>query len=82
MPDGNRWLFAAGASAKVSHNITLDAAFAYIDFQSSTISRTAAFYTGTPAATIAQLTGEAEGPATCCRSARAWRGETRGRCRR
>ena len=61
VPDGNRWLFAAGASAKVSRQITIDAAFAYIDFQSSTISRTAAFYTGTPAATVAQLTGEAEG---------------------
>ena len=61
MPDGNRWLFAAGASDKLGRRLTLDAAFAYIDFQSSRINRTAPFYVGTPAATTAQLTGQAEG---------------------
>lgn len=59
-PDGNRWLFAAGASAKLSRRITVEAAVAYIDFQSSALDRATTFYGGAPAAVTSQLSGESQ----------------------
>ena len=60
VPDGARWLFAAGASAKLSRRVTVDAAVAYIDFQPSTIDHATTFYGGTPAATTSQVTGHVD----------------------
>lgn len=61
VPDGNRWLLAAGASAKLSSRITLDTAFAYIAFQPNTINRMDTFFAGTPAATSVNTIGNVEG---------------------
>jgi long-chain fatty acid transport protein len=57
VPDGDRWLFGLGASAKLDAATTVDAGFAYIDFQDSTINRTDPFFVGTPAAITTQLRG-------------------------
>jgi long-chain fatty acid transport protein len=57
VPDGDRWLFGVGASAKVARATTIDASFAYIDFQDSTINRTDPFFVGTPAAVTTNLRG-------------------------
>jgi long-chain fatty acid transport protein len=57
VPDGDRWLFGVGASAKLDAATTVDAGFAYIDFQDSTINRTDPFFVGTPAAITTQLRG-------------------------
>jgi long-chain fatty acid transport protein len=61
VPDGNRWLIGAGASARITPAMTFDAAFAYIDFQSSQINRQDLFYAGTPAAVTTNLNGRVEG---------------------
>jgi long-chain fatty acid transport protein len=57
VPDGDRWLFGVGASAKVAPATTIDAGFAYIDFQDSTINRTDTFFAATPAAVTTNLRG-------------------------
>jgi len=57
VPDGDRWLFGVGATAKLSPATTIDASFAYIDFQDSTINRTDPFFVGTPAAVTTNLKG-------------------------
>ena len=61
VPDGNRWILAAGASAKLSGRMTFDAAFAYINFQPSTINHVSDFYAGTPAATSVNTIGGVTG---------------------
>ena len=61
VPDGNRWILAAGASARLKRGMTLDAAIAYIDFQPNTINRPGAFFTGTPAATGINTIGAVTG---------------------
>jgi long-chain fatty acid transport protein len=61
VPDGNRWLIGAGASARITPAMTFDAALAYIDFQSSQINRQDLFFAGTPAAVTTNLNGRVEG---------------------
>jgi long-chain fatty acid transport protein len=61
VPDGNRWLYGAGATAQLTDKLQMDAAFAYIDFADSTVDHNAVFYEGTPAATIAALRGQVTG---------------------
>lgn len=61
VPDSDRWILAAGASAKLNRRMTLDAAFAYINFQPATINHDADFFAGTPAATSAHTIGAVEG---------------------
>jgi long-chain fatty acid transport protein len=61
VPDGDRWLFAVGATGKVGANTQIDASFAYIDFANSQIHHDTPFYAGTPAQTITALRGDVEG---------------------
>lgn len=61
VPDGDRWLYAAGATAQLTPAMTLDVAAAYIDFADSDIRHDTVFYEGTPAAVTTRLRGAVEG---------------------
>lgn len=61
VPDGDRWLFGAGATAKIAPRVNLDLAAAYIDFKPAEIRHDTVFYGGTPAATTTSLTGHTAG---------------------
>ncbi|THD61275.1 outer membrane protein transport protein [Phenylobacterium sp.] len=61
VPDSNRWLISAGATAQVTPRIKLDAAISYIDFADSTIHHDSVFYGGTPAAVTTALQGDVSG---------------------
>lgn len=61
VPDGDRWLYGAGASAKLNDRMTLEVAAAYIDFSPSDVRHDTVFYPGTPAATTTRLNGRVEG---------------------
>lgn len=61
VPDGDRWLYGVGATAKVSDRMSFDAALAYIDFKDSAVNHDTNFYGGTPAATTTRLRGEVQG---------------------
>ena len=61
VPDGDRWLIGAGATAEVAQGMKLDAAFAYIHFKDTRIDHTQAFYAGTPAATTVHSVGDLQG---------------------
>ncbi|MDP9103829.1 MAG: outer membrane protein transport protein [Pseudomonadota bacterium] len=52
VPDSDRVLYTAGTSVKVRPNMTIDAAFGYVQFNGSTVNTSAVFYGGTPAATL------------------------------
>ncbi|MFN3524016.1 MAG: OmpP1/FadL family transporter [Phenylobacterium sp.] len=61
VPDGDRWLYAAGATARLGPATKLDVAAAYIDFDDSRIHHDTVFYEGTPAQTVTRLRGGVEG---------------------
>jgi long-chain fatty acid transport protein len=61
VPDGNRWLVGAGATAQVTPAIKIDAAVSYIDFANSAVHHDSVFYAGTPAAVTTALRGGVEG---------------------
>jgi long-chain fatty acid transport protein len=61
VPDSNRWLLNAGATAQVTPAIKVDAAISYIDFANSSIHHDSTFYSGTPAAVTTALRGDVEG---------------------
>jgi long-chain fatty acid transport protein len=61
VPDGDRWLYAVGATGNVSERMKIDAAFAYINFKSSSINRTDVFNAGTLAETSTDLNGSVKG---------------------
>ncbi len=61
VPDGDRWLYGAGASAKLTDGLTLDLAAAYIDFKSTNVRHDTVFYPGTAAATTTRLNGRVAG---------------------
>jgi long-chain fatty acid transport protein len=61
VPDSNRWLFAVGATGRVTDNMQVDAAFSYIDFVNSSVARIDTFYPGTAAATTSTLLGSVKG---------------------
>jgi long-chain fatty acid transport protein len=61
VPDGDRWLYGAGASARLNERMTLDVAAAYIDFSPSDVRHDTVFYPGTPAATTTRLNGRVKG---------------------
>jgi long-chain fatty acid transport protein len=61
VPDGNRWLFAVGATGKVHEGILVDAGLSYIDFANSGINHTTTFFPGTPAAITTALHGSVKG---------------------
>jgi len=61
VPDGDRWLYSVGATAKVTPTLQLDAALTYIDFQDSRVNHDTVFNPGTPAETLTQLRGNVQG---------------------
>ncbi|MGA0607624.1 OmpP1/FadL family transporter [Phenylobacterium sp. VNQ135] len=61
VPDGDRWLFGAGATAKLSERISMDLGAAYIHFEDSRVNHDTTFYAGTPAATTTRLRGDVSG---------------------
>jgi long-chain fatty acid transport protein len=61
VPDGDRWLYGGGATAKLSDRLTLDVAAAYIAFSDTDVRHDTVFYGGTPAATTTRLRGEVQG---------------------
>jgi long-chain fatty acid transport protein len=61
VPDGDRWLYAVGATASLTKGLKLDAGLAYINFKKSRIDRTDIFNDGTPAQTRADLAGAVKG---------------------
>lgn len=61
VPDGDRWIYAAGATAALRPALKLDLAAGYIAFSDSRVNHDAAFYVGTPAATTARLRGTVTG---------------------
>ena len=61
VPDGDRWLYAVGATANLTKGLKLDAGLAYINFKKSRIDRTDIFNDGTPAQTRTDLAGAVKG---------------------
>ena len=61
VPDGDRWLYSAGATAQLTDSLKLDAALTYISFADSDVLHDTTFYEGTPAATTTRLRGEVQG---------------------
>lgn len=61
VPDGDRWVYGAGATARLTERLTLDVGAAYIDFEESRVNHDTVFYEGTPAATLTQLRGDVSG---------------------
>ncbi len=73
VPDGDRWLFAAGTSIDLRENITFDASAGYLAFEDSTVNNDAVFYEGTPAQTTARLRGDVSGHAVILSTGVRWR---------
>ncbi len=63
VPDGNRWLFALGATARLSPRIELYGALAYVDVGSAALVSQSVDYAGTPAATAISYDAETTGSA-------------------
>jgi long-chain fatty acid transport protein len=63
VPDGNRWLFGAGATFKATDAISFDVAASYINFKDTDINRTDVAYAGTPAAVTIDTVGQAQASA-------------------
>lgn len=59
VPDGDRWNFAAGGSARIAKRMTLDAAVNYLHFDRARIDRPTAAYVGTPVQTVILSDGQA-----------------------
>jgi long-chain fatty acid transport protein len=57
VPDGDRWLYAVGATGKLSESTQIDAGLAYIAFSDSDVHHDTTFYGGTPAAVNTALRG-------------------------
>jgi long-chain fatty acid transport protein len=63
VPDGDRWIFAGGASWRATEHLTVDASADYVAFDDSRIDSTAEFFVGTPAQTVVHQLGEVSGHA-------------------
>ncbi|MDP1643193.1 MAG: outer membrane protein transport protein [Phenylobacterium sp.] len=61
VPDGDRWLYGVGATARLTDSLQMDAALAYISFDESRINHDTTFYEGTPAQTVTRLRGDVNG---------------------
>ncbi|ATQ42330.1 OmpP1/FadL family transporter [Caulobacter mirabilis] len=72
VPDGDRWLFAAGATKTFNDRFSVDLAASYISFDKSTIDRTDVVYGGTPLATPVNLKGTVEGSAVVLSAGARW----------
>jgi long-chain fatty acid transport protein len=71
--DSDRWVYAVGASARLSGGATLEAAVSYSDFQRSRIFDDLTFYGGTPAQTTTSLRGSFSGHAVVSSVGLSWR---------
>lgn len=72
VPDGDRWLFAAGATKTFNDRFSVDMAASYISFDKSTIDRTDTVFGGTPLATPVHLQGTVEGSAVVLSAGARW----------
>ncbi|KRA57708.1 long-chain fatty acid transporter [Caulobacter sp. Root655] len=72
VPDGDRMLYAVGATWAATDAIKLDAALSYISFDDATINRTETIYPGTAAATTLNLKGDVGGSAVVISSGLRW----------
>jgi len=72
VPDGDRWLFAAGATKVVNDNLSIDAGVTYITFDESRIRRDDLIYAGTPLQTAVSLDGTVEGSAVVVSTGLRW----------
>jgi long-chain fatty acid transport protein len=61
VPDGDRWLYSIGATARLAPSLQLDAALIHVEFEDSRVSHDTVFNAGTPAQTTAQLRGQVQG---------------------
>ncbi|MFT4253729.1 MAG: outer membrane protein transport protein [Caulobacter sp.] len=61
VPDGDRMLYAVGATWAAKPNLMVDVAASYIDFDKAVLNRTDVSYAGTAAQTTTVLKGEATG---------------------
>jgi long-chain fatty acid transport protein len=72
VPDGDRWLFAVGATKTVGENLNLDVAATYITFADSEINRDDVLFDGTALATPVALRGDVEGSAIVLSAGARW----------
>ena len=61
IPDGDRWLYSAGATFQARPGLSIDAAVTYIDLKDASIDSTRTFYQGSGADVTSHLLGEVEG---------------------
>ncbi|MDB5446100.1 MAG: long-chain fatty acid transport protein, partial [Phenylobacterium sp.] len=61
VPDGDRWIYALGASRTLGAGAKLNGALAYTDFRQAGINAPKVFYGGTPALTTAAVVGRFSG---------------------
>ena len=72
VPDGDRWLFAAGATKVFNDRLSVDVGASYIAFDESRIDRQDVIYEGTPLATPVNLKGTVEGSALVLSAGARW----------
>jgi long-chain fatty acid transport protein len=72
VPDGDRMLYAIGATGQVTPSLKLDAAVSYISFKDTEINRTETIYGGTPLATTLNLKGDVGGSAVVISTGMRW----------
>ena len=72
VPDGDRMLYAIGATGQVTPSLKLDAALSYISFDDTKINRTETIYAGTAAATTLNLKGDVGGSAVVISTGMRW----------
>ncbi len=72
VPDGDRWLYGAGATINLKPNLALDIAGAYIAFDEAEIVRDDVIFGGTPLATPVALRGKAEGSGVIMAAGARW----------
>ena len=61
VPDGDRWLYAAGATFSPTERVAVDVGAAYIDFSEARINSDATAFGGTPIATPISMQGVVNG---------------------
>ncbi|MDB5458100.1 MAG: rane protein involved in aromatic hydrocarbon degradation [Caulobacter sp.] len=72
VPDGDRMIYAIGATGQIRPNLKLDAAVSYISFDDTKINRTETIYAGTAAATTLNLRGDVGGSAAVLSTGLRW----------
>jgi long-chain fatty acid transport protein len=72
VPDGDRTLYAVGATGQITPSLKLDAALSYIAFKDTQINRQETIFAGTPAATSLNLQGDVSGSAVVISTGLRW----------